>query len=771
MKSLALYIDKWYILGAVITDGVARPMALPNREDRVWLYFYESPTDDTIAYGKGFQRRFRDNALHYYGDVFAHIALPSATYTHFGKPQPLRGIFKEAGVFDDLRKVAEAAADDRVPVCLAFAEDITPAARLVFAEELDEARFDIVESAARIGHLALEHTSRLRGGMPDGIYLALDACNENLHYALYQRGGGLFVRTAAATLHGYGADARRRALCEHVVDNINRTSHAIENNEEREAECLRMAQFADNWLAKLGAARTAIPVQLPGITLSKDPYRDYAVRVQRAEIDSRTEVIVQDTVRVVAKFVRDNGVRHDQLQGIVMLGNTFTNTQYRNTLGNTYNLPDEQMPLYPDADLPVIVGVYEAMDCGQFSATTETIKAEGEIEIIRIKNAEEEARLAQIAKQKADEAKEQAQKEEAKERNFQNAKQKGYEAERQHNYSDMEYYFRSALDYYPEDTEAKEKRDEAVRLKAKEEVLASAYREKISQAKLAAEQGDWETAKQKAEEALGSRPNDGHATKIKADAERRIKHAKQLSDYLIKADIFIEQKAYRSAKETLAKARVLDVDKTEIDKRDARIKLEEEQRDSTIAEKKAKLEETRREKLYDEAIKICYELAAIDTEGAQQWNLVPAEIRVEQERTARVERECAQLVKEIDDAVWKDEWQNAVDLCKKVLGVDPDNEDIKTKLQRAQKELDRQRPKPHRPAPKPTQESPVRRSDKTDDGFFTTPTGRRTSHENTDKTADTEFFDRPPKTPRQPVPARAGQPQEKRRITNDDFNF
>ena len=70
MKSLALYIDKWYIVGAVNTDGITRLVNLPNREDRIWLYFYEDVANDEISYGKGFQSKFRNNEPHYYGDVF-----------------------------------------------------------------------------------------------------------------------------------------------------------------------------------------------------------------------------------------------------------------------------------------------------------------------------------------------------------------------------------------------------------------------------------------------------------------------------------------------------------------------------------------------------------------------------------------------------------------------------------------------------------------------------------------------------------------------------
>ena len=78
MKSLALYIDKWYIVGAVNIDGTNRLVNLPNRENRIWLYFYEDVVNDEISYGKGFQSKYRNNEPHYYGDVFSLITKSSA---------------------------------------------------------------------------------------------------------------------------------------------------------------------------------------------------------------------------------------------------------------------------------------------------------------------------------------------------------------------------------------------------------------------------------------------------------------------------------------------------------------------------------------------------------------------------------------------------------------------------------------------------------------------------------------------------------------------
>ena len=82
----------------------------------------------------------------------------------------------------------------------------------------------------------------------DGYYLVLNACNENLHYALYQKTDDLFNREKEDVLEGLGTDVRSRALIEHVVDYINEREYLLKTKEERESEYLRMNQFVDDWL-------------------------------------------------------------------------------------------------------------------------------------------------------------------------------------------------------------------------------------------------------------------------------------------------------------------------------------------------------------------------------------------------------------------------------------------------------------------------------------------------------------------------------------------
>ena len=684
MKSLALYIDKWYIIGAVNIDGITRLVNLPNHEDRIWLYFYEDIANDEISYGKGFQSKYRNNEPHYYGDVFSLITQSSAKYTMFKRSQPMTGIFKSSKIFDDLRKDIDE--DGDITTYISFSKDISLASRLLFLEELKAERFVVKESVARISHLALEYAAKKSYYTEDGYYLVLNACNENLHYALYQKTEDLFNREKEDMLEGMGTDVRSRALVEHIVDSINEREHFLKTKEERESEYLRMTQYVDDWLVKLSAARGFIPIQLTNVTLSHDPYKEYSVQVKKTKIDERTEKIVKDIINVIVRFVKDANVSHEQLKGILFLGNTFTNIQFTKELCSYYNLDNSKMVNLKDSDLSSLVSAYTFIDCNQFSATQNALRGNAEAELRRIRIAEEEEAALKRAKEEADAVA--AVEREATEaaRKFKNAMDRGYDAEREHNYDDMEEYFHIALGLRPDNEEAKQKHEEALRKKAELAVQQNNYKEKIQQAKAAYDENDYETAKFKAEEALGYMPESKEALRIKEDAHRRIKSQKDLERYLDRADLFIAQRAYNEARLELQKARLLDVDEKEIIEREVKIAKDQHAFDTKVGELTNNLNSALSEGRYDDALKFCNELIEFDFANSRRWSAKIAEINSKKERAAEEQKRWDKLIRDIDSTLLSEDWTKLNELCKEALAI-RENSDIRSKLDKSESKL------------------------------------------------------------------------------------
>lgn len=683
MKSLALYIDKWYIIGAVCTDGNIRLVNLPNHEDRIWLYFFEDTDNDTISYGKGYKAQFFNNENHYYGDVFAQISSIDATFSLFKHSQPMSSIFKTAKIFDDLRNDFGVSSKEVIPTFLSFSTDVSADARLIFRRELSDANFKIEEHVARIEHLALEFAAKKMSYNEEGFYLILNACNENLHYSLYKRSENLFVRIQENKLVGMGTDLRGRCLIEYVIDQINRSERSLQTTDEREKEYLRASQFVDEWLMKLSNARTFIPVPLSGITLSNDPHKEFRLSVLSSEINQRTEVIVKNIVDNIVKFVKESNVSHEQINGIIFLGSTFTNNQFSNEFLNHYNLSEDRIISFKDSDLCSLVGIYNAIDRSQFSKESEAALKNEEDELNRKRIAEEAAeeerraveernRIDTINREKAE-----------ADRKFIDAMDKGYESEREHDYDNMEDYFKIALSLQPESEEAMQKYNEALRMKAEASVRMKNYAERIQQAKAAFNNKDWETAKQKAEEALSANPDSKEALRIKSESILIIKNTKEFERYIDRADLFIAQKAYKEALQELNKAKLLDIDYASVQFREIKIQKEQENVLITINRLQDSIEADLQERDFDSAILTCNKLIELDITNKSKWSLKISDIRATQEKDRENQRKWDKLMQDIDSAQWNEQWESVVALCKDALSIKRD-EAVQEKLRRAE---------------------------------------------------------------------------------------
>lgn len=684
MKSLALYIDKWYIIGAVCVDGTTRPIKLPNNEDRIWLYFHEDTTNDIVSYGKGFKSHYWNRENHYYGDIFAYLTNSAAKFTMFKHSQPIKDIFKMGKVFDDLKAAFDNEND--IPTYLCFSKDISSSARLIFCKELKLENFQIEESVARIDHLALEYAVKKNGFSDEGQYLVLNACNENLHYSIYKRSGNIFLRMADNMLSGMGTDLRRRCLIEYVVDSINQTERFLKSKDELETEYLRCSQYVEDWILKISTANLHIPIQITDITLSKDPHKTYSVAVKRKQIDEKTEVIAKNLVDEIVRFVGENDVSHEKIAGIVYLGNTFTNKQFTSQFLNHYNLKDDRMICYMDKDLSMLVSAYSFIDCSQFNELESKFTANAEDELRRIKIAEEERLSTAKAEEEAAAFAKITQAKKEEEAKFRQAMDRGYESESNHDYENMVEFFEIAKNLRPDDEEASAKYEEALRQKTEQSVLLKTFKEKLQQAMLALNEKDWELAKQKAEEALSSNPVSKEARLCKDEANRQILQQKDFDRHIDRADLFIAQKLYKEASEELEKARLLSIDDKIVNSRLEKIKELKNAFKSKIDNLINQLNKALKDKAYSEAIQVCNELREEDITNQIKWTNKLTDINLlQQGEKERVEK-IHSLKSEIDTAQWSDDWQKVAEKCRELLTISQEN-GIKEKLAVAKEKL------------------------------------------------------------------------------------
>src|SRR5574344_68874 len=680
MKELTLYIDRWYIIGAVCTDGVARLIELPNHEDRFWLYFYEDVNNDRVIYGKDNERHWRDREAHYYGDIFSLITNPDLTFMRFGHPLAIEEIFQSSGLFEDLKSSWDKSTSN-VAAYVSFSEDITDAERLIFLHVLENNGFQVKESVAHIEHLALEYGFRHNKFKDDGYFLVLNACNENLHYSLYKHAEDMFVRGEEKSLAGYGNDLRSRALLETIIDSVNRRNGFLKTKAEKEEECMRMNQYIDKWLVKLDHAHPTIPITISNVTFSKQPFNKFSVSIIKKNIDERTSCIVMEIIREVSSFVKESNIKNEEVKGVLFIGNTFTNGRFIKSVQEKFLIDKDEFVVFKDSDLPDIVSVYSVIDCKQFSLATSDCKANSEQELQRLRIAREEKERQEHAQKEMLEQQTLLKQVQEKERNYKDAIDKIEEYEEKKDYENMKEWCEVALRIKPEDNIAKEKLDEANQKNAEEVAIAKQYNLLIQQATNSFREGRWADALSQSNAALNVRQTT-EAQKIKEESSRKLSILSDIKDYLTRADVFEAQQSFNEAINELQKVLALDENNKEAKRRSSLINKKIEEKSLKLKElvNKVNIAETNGE--FTDAMKFCENLMAIDVENITKWSGKIQTLRLKKETIEKETQHLSLIKSRIDNAMFNDDWQNVVSLCEEALRVKPDS-DIETKLKKA----------------------------------------------------------------------------------------
>ncbi len=696
-QSLALYIDKYYIVGATISDGVTRRVLPSNNEDRFWLYFYEDTASDNIIYGKSYKEGYHSNKLRHHGDVFAHLTDREFTFKRYGRDQEMHRIFKAAGIIDELKKAL--GEDDVHPIetYLSFSQDISYAARLTFIRDvLQPEGFDVKESAVRIDHLALERSFREKKYDQEGHYLLLNACNENLHYAIYKHTGDIPIRVLEGCLEGLGINLTGRALLEQVLKEIN-ARQLIIREEDREAEYLHLASYVEDWLSELQATQPGRPFTLTNIRLSKMSDNPYDVILIKGSIQARSEAIIEDIIREITNSVsrlnKPQSARLDEpqsdikLKGILFLGDTFENSLFEEKLLKRYSIPSEACIHYTDSDLVSIIGVYPLIDCSQFSESTQSTLARGEDELKRLQLAKEEELRKIEAEQSRSEQAEAERKAFETKKNYEEAMSNVADYEKQGEYAQMLDWAKIALEHQPDSAEAKKKVEESTRLLSEMKVREEQYKATMMRAQKSFGDGLWSEAIAQAEMALSIKSTSKEASRIKSEASKFLERSEQIDTFFTKAEAYLSQKAYQEARMEIQKVLALD-------KNNKRAMDQLSDIDQAIKELHKKIDALKLELSsaidtgdLDTAISLTNKLIEIDTEHQREWTEQSQHLKAEQTRLAQEAAEWASLKEQIDKALFGEQWDEVVRLGEAALKLREDPL-LRANLDRARQKLD-----------------------------------------------------------------------------------
>lgn len=707
MKALTLYIDKWYIIGAVCTDGVPRLITLSNHEDRFWLFFYEDTYNNSIVYGKDNQSHFRNGEAHYIGDVFSIITDPDRRFSRYtGKGEEMKSIFQASGIFDALRSAVDV--EGEVDTYISFSPDIAGPSRLVFFEELKSNDFNVIGSQARIGFLALEHNRRHERLLDDGYYLVLNACNENLHYILYKREDNKFKMFSENVLVGMGMDLRGRALVESIVDSINNRTHFLSTKEEVEKEYLRMEQFVQNWFVKIANAKPFVPITIPNVSFANQPANTYQVSIIRNKLDERTSVIVNNIIKVVADFTKASGVRNDEIKGLVFIGNTFTNSQFELAIREKFYVAEENVIRHKESDLPNIVGVYPLLGDLHESDWQKTAEKDlGEIQIRAAFDKERELLEELINTRSWEEARANLDKmsnlyldysrelsgyktiidrgifEDGNKsaRQYEDAMQRVYDFEKNQDYAQMSDWAEIALQHRPGDRDATQKKADAVRLLSEQKVREEQYRTIIGRAQQNLKEGQWQDAMSQSDAALNLKPSSVEAKRIYNEAKKHIEIDKEIEKYINLAVLLLAQKSYDEALQELAKVQSLDPNNEDAINRIREIEDIRKEHDGKVSTLVSQYEEAKKNSNFKTAISLCEQLADLDNINQRKWSAESERLRSEEENYQKELKRFEDLKEKVTSAYFDEKWADVIHFAEDALQI---KEDEKLRLRIAE---------------------------------------------------------------------------------------
>ena len=683
MKTLSLYIDRWYIAAAVCYDNIPRRIDLPNREDRIWLYFYEDINNDRVIYGKSYQKHYLDKELHYYGDIFSKVVKEDETFKRFGKDVSLKEIFKASDILEHLTR--DFNENEKIDTYISFSVDVSYAAQKVFLDILEENNFVIKESVARISHLAVELSNK-KGLLNDSnCILVITACNENLRYVVYKQSNNVFVRQGnEGLLRGYGTDLRGRALLEQIVWQINNSTKFLRKEEEEEEEEInRLNQNLERWLLQLDNTKFGRPVIYNDITFSRAPHNKQNATILKDVIEERTKTIVNDVVDNIVQYVKELDIVFSDISHIIFIGDSFKNSMFKEELLQRYPVTPNNIVAFGNKDIPEIVGIYSQMDLSQFDSLRKNIENLSYEQLEQIKIAEEDrkAREAALKKQEEIDLANAAMRED--ERKFNAAIVDAESYEKKGDYSSMIDLLNIALTLKPDDKEVKKMLDEANRKLSEIKVKNEQYNKTIRMAQDALNSQRWQDAYSKSEAALELRPDSSEAKRILTESQRKIKLTESLKEFLLRADTFIGQKLYKEALEELNKAKHADSNNKEIEERISKIQNIQKKHKEELDLLEQELTKAEKEDNFDIAIEICNKLIDKDIQNPRKWNEHIVYLKERRNKYLKDIELFESLKIKINEASFNEHWEELIELCNKALSIKSDDS-IKRYLEKAQ---------------------------------------------------------------------------------------
>lgn len=684
MRTLSLYVEKWYIVGAINDDSGSHALSLSNREDRIWLYFYNNVAANRVEYGYEFKNKALAGELNYYTDIFQQIlGSEGKTYKRFGRDVEMRTIFQNAGIFEDLK---DGDKDEYIETYVSFSSDIRLEGQSIFLDLLRDNKFEVKEFVGRLEFLTLECALK-KNIIKDSSYIFVaNACNENLHYSLYRCENDYFKLLSTKSLKGLGEDMRSRALIEQVLEVINTSAHIISTEDEFYEEYLYLSRFTNEWIDLLDSSYGNVPVPLGWINLKKQLGNKYPVSVQKSVVDERTSVIIDSVVAEMTKLLKENNIQCYQISNILFIGDTFDNRQFKKSLSQHVSIQENEFVHFHEKDLAGVINIYTEIPSEWFDDEEKEFSTLSEAQRVEAETIKRKKQKLEEAREKDEQERLRRQQENEKAKNLKNALTFAQDAENKKQYNEALDFYKTAYAIDPSNTYISQKIEVLNEFISELKSKIKHYNEYLSKAREAYDKKDWDNVLTQSTLALDIMPDASEAKDLLKEAKDMAAKYLRLKEYLKQIDFLIEKKAYIEAQHEIRNTELLNVRDSDIEKR--RVIVEEGIRkiEKRILELEKDLKSAILQEDYKSAVSLCSDLCNIDVDRKEYWDRKKMAILHQKEQRQIVLDKLSTLRGQIDEKHLAQDWNELQSLCKAYLIIKQD-EYIKELLAKSEEQI------------------------------------------------------------------------------------
>jgi hypothetical protein len=361
-KTLALYFDDHFVIGAVEPFEGKFTLLEKNNRQKFFLYFYID--NHQIDYGESYQFDVNREDPRLIQDFYHRICQADLTFDFQGYEHNYVALLnpivediqdsyeKTLGRFTDTTTGIVA---DSIPVNLGFSPNLTPEAVSAIKGYLESMRFSFTSEApmaTSVDELLL-YTMIDRRELIPGNYAIVEGLNDDLNVSLMNVNATMKLkRIAQGAYPGYGTDPRIGVISKYIVDKANENIHILQTEKDRNREY--RAKFRDSitWNEQLLKSRR--PYIHVSVSLSGMPGMESKIPIQKREIDSLTKARSLQVARFV-EHTLEGHANMNSLTRIIVVGDSLTNSQ---VLDGFYQFGKEKlMVLGNDKVIDIVKGL------------------------------------------------------------------------------------------------------------------------------------------------------------------------------------------------------------------------------------------------------------------------------------------------------------------------------------------------------------------------------------------------------------------------------